>query len=146
MYVHHQNKHGFGRLRLSVVEKAELVRRATRIQQDLVALRARVILLVAAGCPWSEIIVRLGCSRGFISRWSSRFYNQRMAGLTARHRGRAASKVSPGLEENIVRAALSLSADGKFKWTTRSLAHQLDLSHMTVQRAWKKHGVDRGKH
>jgi transposase len=52
------------------------------------ARRARLVLLLADGCAWSEIRTKLDCGSSHISRWSKRFEPERLSGLFARHAGR----------------------------------------------------------
>ena len=48
------------RIELTVLEKAELVRRAARPRSGLDGRRARVILLLAQGATWMQIEEALG--------------------------------------------------------------------------------------
>ena len=63
--------------------------------------RARLILMLAQGDSYSQIRRALACNRSYISRWKQRFVEQRLAGLYARHRGRAVAKRTPKLEARI---------------------------------------------
>lgn len=118
---------------LTTLERAELVRRAA-IRKGRDARRARLILLLAQGESWERIAKELRCSRGFIARWSRRFRDARVAGLMAHHHGGQRRVLTPKLEARIVAAA------GE-DWTTRKLAAELNVSAMTVQRVWARHGV-----
>jgi transposase len=129
-------------IKLSKAERVELSKRANsrrgRVED---ARRARLILLLAKGHTWDDIGERLECSRGFISSWSKRFREERLAGLYSRHRGQKASKLTPKLEAKILEATRKRPADGSTHWSTRKLATQLGLSHMMVARIWAKHGL-----
>lgn len=127
---------------LSILEKAELVRRATRRGgRSPEARRARVVLLLASGMTWDEVMHALDCSRGFVARWSQRFRSCRLSGLDARHRGRTTGALGPAAEARVVRAARARNDDGGWKWTSRSYAERIGVSHMTVHRIWMRHGV-----
>jgi transposase len=90
-------------LRLSQAESQELHTRArSRVLRADDVRRARLILMLAEGQSWSTIEQALGCSSAFIARWQSRFAEQRLAGLFARHRGRPATKRTPRLEARIL--------------------------------------------
>jgi transposase len=54
------------------------------------AKRARVLLLLAEGCSYADIRGAVGCSPNFIATWKQRFVDDRVARLSARHRGRKA--------------------------------------------------------
>jgi transposase len=91
--------------------------------------RARLILMLAAGQSWSVIQQALGCSSTYIARWQSRFAQQRLAGLFARHRGRAVSKRTPRLEARILAWTRRAPNDGSTHWSSRKLAQALGVNH-----------------
>jgi hypothetical protein len=98
-------------------------------------------LLLSRGKSWSDAMSLLHCSRGFIARWAGGFRQARLHGLDARHLGRRSGPGRAALERRIVRAAGQRTARGQLRWSRRSLAQQLRVSHMTVHRIWEKHGV-----
>jgi hypothetical protein len=58
--------------------------------------RARLILLLDEGQPWSAIKQELRCDSRFISTWGGRFVQARLGGLFARHSGpRADARSGP---------------------------------------------------
>ncbi len=102
---------------------------------------ARLLLLLDDGSTYREIREALGCSFAFASRWKKRFVKERLAGLYTRHRGRII-RFDHGVSEQRILAAMSdRLADGRKRWSTRTLAQELGLSHMTVARAWQKRGL-----
>lgn len=132
-------------LTLSRAERTALERQA---QADLgssaAARRARLVLLLADGCSWTQIRQRMGCSDSFIARWSKRFASERLAGLYARHTGRDRYKLTDKLERRILKQTLEQTpADGSRHWSSRKLAAELggSISHMTVARIWARHGI-----
>jgi Homeodomain-like domain len=73
-------------LRLSRAEYQELQARVrSRVLRAGDVRRARLILMLAEGQSWSAIEHAFGCSSTYIARWQSRFTEQRLAGLFARH-------------------------------------------------------------
>ena len=124
---------------LSVAEREELERRrgSRKLRADDVR-RARLILMLAAGESYSSIQTSLGCDRGYISRWKKRFLEERLAGLHARHLGRAATVQTPQMEARILSWTRRKPTDGSTHWTTRKLAKKLGVSHMLVARVWKR--------
>src|SRR5438876_236270 len=128
-------------LTLTKSERMELTKQATRRSgraED--ARRARLVLLLAEGHTWDHICGRLPCSRGFIDSWSKRFAAERVAGLYSRHRGQAASVLTPRLEARILDWTLKRKpTDGSTHWSTRKLGQALGVSHMMVSRVWAKH-------
>ncbi len=77
--------------RIAPPERRELERRMrTRAGRAEDARRARLMLMLAAGRPYSEICPELGCSSVYVARWKERFQKDRLAGLDSRHVGRKA--------------------------------------------------------
>jgi transposase len=105
--------------------------------------RAKLILLLEDGESRERIMHKLGCDSRFISRWSGRFLGERLAGLYARHPGRAPKQPPAKAEARVLNYALKRKpADGSTHWSSRKLAAELgDVSFSTVQRIWRKHNV-----
>ena len=129
-------------LRLSQPESQELHTRArSRVLRADDVRRARLILMLAEGQSWSTIQHALGCSSAFIARWQTRFAEQRLAGLFARHQGRPATKRTPRLEARILAWTRRPPADGSTHWSSRKLARALGVNHMMVARVWQRAGL-----
>lgn len=127
---------------LTNAERAELQRRAkSRTGRAEDSRRAQLILMLADSHTWDEVCDRLDCSRGFVASWSKRFSEQRLAGLYSRHRGQAATRLTPQLEARILDATRKRPSDGTTHWSSRRLAAKLGVSHMMVARVWAKHGL-----
>src|SRR5216110_310964 len=128
---------------LTKSERMELTKQASsRSGRAEGARRARLVLLLAEGHTWDAICDRLPCSRGFIDSWCKRFAAERVAGLYSRHRGQAASVLTPRLEARSLDWTLKRKpTDGATHWSTRKLGQALGVSHMMVARVWAKHGL-----
>ncbi len=75
-------------LDLSASERRELEARARRYTlpyRDVV--RAKIVLMAAAGLDNDEIAARLDTRREIVSKWRKRFFEQGLAGLEERPRG-----------------------------------------------------------
>jgi transposase len=107
------------------------------------ARRARLILMLEDGESRDSIMSRLGCDSRFIARWSSRFLAERLAGMYARHPGRAPKQPPAKLEARVLNYTLKrMPADGSTHWSSYKLAAELgNVSCSTVQRIWRKHGL-----
>ncbi len=104
--------------------------------------RARLILRLDEGATREAVMSELGCDSRFISTWKSRFAADRLAGLYARHPGRAPRRDLARLEARVLAYTLKRKPkDGSTHWSSRKLAAQLGLPFMTVQRIWRKHEV-----
>ena len=132
-------------MKLTKREVMELQQQAsTRSGRADSARRARLMLLLAEGHTWAEIRAKLDCGDSYISRWSKRFEDDRLAGLFARHAGRQRYKVTEQLEARVLAWTTKRKpSDGSTQWSSRKLAAELGggLSHMTVSRIWAKHGL-----
>ncbi|MCX7180557.1 MAG: IS630 family transposase, partial [Proteobacteria bacterium] len=133
-----------GKMNLSKAERAQLitVTRSRTIGAAYVR-RAKLILMLEDGASRDTIMESLGCDSRFIARWSSRFADERLAGMYARHPGRAPMQSVAKLEARVLNRTLKQKPkDGSTHWSSRKLAAELgDISFATVQRIWRKHGV-----
>jgi transposase len=129
-------------LQLSQPESQELHARArARVLRADDVRRARLILMLAEGQSWSAIQHALGCSSAYIARWQTRFAEQGLAGLFARHQGRPATKRTPRLEARILAWTRRAPPDGSTHWSSRRLARTLGVNHMMVARVWRRAGL-----
>jgi transposase len=67
--------------------------------------------------------------------------DQRIAGLYARHLGRAVQKRTPQLEAQILNWTRRQPPDGSTHWSIRKLAAHLRIPRMTVARVWQRAGL-----
>jgi transposase len=115
--------------------------RTGRGRADL-ARRARIVLRVAGGASYADIVRGLGESTRSIAKWKQRFLEARLAGLEGRYRKNTPTVLTPALEARILAWTRKPPANGATQWSTRTLAAALKLSsHTFVQRAWKRAGL-----
>jgi len=133
-----------GKMKLSDSEREQLeaLTRSRTVGAAYVR-RAKLILMLEDGESRDSVMRRLGADSRFISRWSSRFVSERLAGMYARHPGRAPKQPVAKLEARVLNYTLKRKpADGSTHWSSYKLAAELgDVSCSTVQRIWRKHGV-----
>lgn len=126
-------------IQLTASEEKELAFRArSRSLPTGDVRRARLILMLAEGRSYQDIQEELACAATFISLWKKRFLEKRLAGLYARHPGRAIEKRTPRLEAKILEWTRRTPPDGSTHWSTRKLAKHLGVHHMMVARVWKR--------
>ena len=102
--------------------------------------RARLILLLDAGATREDAKRELHCDSRFVSTWSRRFSEERLAGLYGRHPGRAPTRNVARLEARVLDYTLKRKpSDGSTHWSSRKLAKELRVPFMTIQRIWRKH-------
>jgi len=122
---------------LTAEEKSELERRAkapTASKRE--SERAEIILLRAAGHGQAEVARQLGFSSLMVSKWTARFRRQGLAGLEDKPgRGRKPSLPTEVVEKVITK--VNRPPQGRERWSTRSMARELGISHTSVQRVWK---------
>jgi transposase len=118
--------------------ESRLTRRGERAEQSR---RADLILRLASGQPYREIVDELGCSSAWIALWSRRFREERIEGLRSRHQGRKAWVVTPKQQARILAKTQEAPMDGSTQWSTRKLAKVLGMSHVTISRVWKAAGL-----
>lgn len=70
-----------------------LARKRTLPYQEVV--RAKIVLLAAAGLPNGEIAARVDSSREVVGKWRKRFFEERLAGLEERQRSGRPRVFSP---------------------------------------------------
>ena len=110
--------------------------------------RARLILALADGASYSQIMRSLQTTAPTISRWKQRFDEQGMAGLDPRYKGSQPRVANAAVQAKIARKTQQKPADGSTHWSCRKMAAALGLSKSTVQRVWaqarlKPHRLDR---
>src|SRR3954451_18641830 len=104
--------------------------------------RAQIVLLTAEGCGTMELTRRTGTSKTSVWRWQERFLAEGVPGLL-RDKTRP-SRIPPlGIEvEAHVVAATQTAAPGETThWTSAAMARHIGISVSSVQRIWRKHGL-----
>ncbi|MGH3732632.1 MAG: helix-turn-helix domain-containing protein, partial [Acidimicrobiales bacterium] len=106
-------------------------------------VQAKALLLCADGAAIYEVARRLEVGSNSVRRWRRRFEQDGLdsVGVIAPGRGR-----KPSLPEGTVAEVVNLTRnflpqDGSTEWSTRSLGRYLGISHDTVARIWKDHGL-----
>jgi transposase len=104
------------------------------------AKRARIVLLASEGVRNAEIAERLGVPRPTVNRWRARYVE---GGINA-----LADEDRPGRPKiidarRIVTATLKPPPPslGVTHWSSRLLAAQLKVNHVTITKAWRQFGV-----
>jgi transposase len=98
-------------------------------------MKARMILLLAKGISYQQIQKLLDTTAPTISRWKTRFMQDRLAGLIEeRHPGQKPSVRTPRLQARVLAAIKEGPQDGSTHWSCRKLAARLKVSKDTIQR------------
>lgn len=100
--------------------------------------RAQIVWAAAEG-KTNELIAReMNCSTVRVGKWRTRFAQLRLAGIEkdAPRPGRPAT-VREAMATEIVRKTTQEKPKDHTHWSTRVLAKELGVGHMTVQRVWE---------
>ena len=104
--------------------------------------RGQIVLLTADGVGTNEIMRRTGTSKTCVWRWQERFADEGFEGL-ARDKTRP-SRVKP-LADEIVARVVALTLDPPpgetTHWTGALMAKASGVSVSSVQRIWRRHGL-----
>jgi len=131
--------------RTSVSEEQRLVLErwvAAHGTPQSVAMRARIVLMAAAGESNSAIARRLSVSRPTVIIWRERFAVGGPAALSEVRPGRGRKPtISAAKVKAIVAATTQTVPPGETHWSCRTMAKAQGVSAATVQRIWDAHGL-----
>ena len=115
---------------------------AGRMTPARLVLRAKIVLLAAAGKLNTAIASELGTGMKTVCQWRKRFAQRGLAGIEkdAPRRGRP-STARATLAAEIVRKTTTEKPPAATHWSTRTLAAELGTSPSMVQRIWKANGL-----
>lgn len=128
-------------LSLTPEEERQLLQRsraATASSRD--CLRAEIVLLRAKGFKEVEVAKQLAVSLPCVSKWSKRFELQGLEGLRDKEgRGRKPFLPLDKVQQVISRATRPPA--GCSRWSVRSMAKEVGISHDSVRRIWHDHDI-----
>ena len=107
-----------------------------------VVTRSLIVLLAAVGHSATAIAEEVGVTRRTVALWQRRFRDGGAAALLIDAPGRGRKKGrNPSVVSRILNATRQPPPAGDSRWTARSLASHLGVSHATVHRVWTEHGL-----
>jgi transposase len=104
--------------------------------------RAPIVLLTADGYGTMEITRRTGTSKTSVWRWQARFLADGVAGLL--HDKTRLSRIPPlggEIQARVVAATQAAALGEAPHWTSGAMAKHIGISVSSVQRIWRKHGL-----
>jgi transposase len=124
---------------LNATQKAELeeIARSQSLPAGFV-LRAKIVLLLAAGRSYAAVAEKLDTSTPTVGKWKRRFLAQGLDGLETERPGQPPRKLTPRLRARILNATRRKPRDGSTHWSCRKLAKQLGVSKDLVHRVWRE--------
>jgi transposase len=125
-------------IKISAEQERELLRlvRGHNSPQKMV-MRTNIILAASRGEGNSSIARKLHISRSTVILWQRRFLGKGIDGLQDMPKPGRPSTITEKKVQQIVATTLS-KPENATHWSTRSLAKEMGVSHMTVQRIWKR--------
>ena len=115
--------------------------RKTTTEQRMVQ-RARIVLEGAAGKTSKEIALMLKLRAATVSKWRTRFYRNRLAGLDDAPRPGKAAKYDMTTEKQILAQLDAPPPAGYATWTGRLVAQALgNVSPHHIWRVLRRHGI-----
>lgn len=126
---------------LTSQESSELTRRVNAAKTPYRdRFRAQIVLLYSQGMKQEDVAKQLKTSHVTVSKWTRRFFFQRLAGLQdTPGRGR-----KPYLPEDVINAVITRSTQppkGRTCWSTRSMAKEVGISNFAVHKIWKQNKI-----
>jgi transposase len=122
-------------------QQLEVLVRAGTTPQRL-ARRCQVILLASHGVANHAIAQQTGLSRPTVLATRAAFVRGGLEALGHRPRRQRAGRVrTPAVEQQILDATLKTRPATGTHWSVRTLAKQLGLSRMMVQRVWQRNAI-----
>lgn len=121
-------------------EQLEAYVRSRSIPSGL-STRFKIILYAADGLSNMEISVKVGLSRASVGKWRKRFADSGLQGLHDEVRPGRPRSVSDEKVAELIQRTLHSKPAGATHWSTRSMADESGLSHMTVSRIWRTFGL-----
>jgi transposase len=104
------------------------------------SLRARIILRRAEGRKPQDVADELGVSHVIVSKWTRRFINDGLEGLSdAKGRGRKPSLPPEKIEKVIAKA--TKPPPGRTRWSVRSMAREAGISSYSVHKIWRSNEI-----
>src|SRR5271168_1579957 len=107
-----------------------------------VAKRAKIVLMSADGVGVMAIMRAVGVSKTTVWRWQEYFVEAGVAGLVkGRSKPPGRKPIPDDLKLKIVEKTVKERPPAATHWSVRTMADAMGISHTSVQRIWKEHGL-----
>ena len=104
--------------------------------------RSRIVLACAGGASVGAVAAELGISWATAAKWRSRFQRERLEGLTDEPRPGRPRTITDEQVRRVIAATLQQEPPGHgTRWSTRSMARQVDMSQTAISRIWRASGL-----
>jgi putative transposase len=103
--------------------------------------RFRIVVLAADGLSNMEISEKIGLSRASVGKWRKRYIQNGLQGLHDELRPGRPRSVADEKVAELIHKTLKTQPEGMTHWSTRTIAGETGVSHMTVCRVWRTFGL-----
>jgi transposase len=104
--------------------------------------RARIVLMTVEGFGVMAIMRAVGVSKTTVWRWQDYFVEAGVAGLLkGRSKPPGRTPIADDIKLKVVEKTAKERPANATHWSVRSMAEEMGISHTSVQRIWKEHGL-----
>jgi transposase len=130
-------------IRLGAKDRAALERiAADGNERQKIVKRARIVLLTAHGHGVTAIMRAVGVSKTTVWRWQDYFVEAGVGGLVkGRSKPPGRKPIADDIKLRVVEKTVKERPPNATHWSVRSMADAMGISHTSVQRIWKEHGL-----
>ncbi len=115
---------------------------ADRNTSRKVVWRSRIVLLSAGGHGTMEIMRRTGTSKPTVWRWQERYLEAGVDGLLRdKSRPPGTPPLDPAIKMLVLTKTMRETPPNATHWSVRSMARAVGISHTSVQKIWREHGL-----
>ena len=111
---------------------------ATSSRRDI--LRAKIVLMRAAGDKEGDVAKALKTSINTVSKWTLRYEAKGLEGLRDA-KGRGRKSFLPESKLDFVLTKVTQPPEGRTRWSVRSMAKAAGISRHSVHQLWQKNGL-----
>ena len=104
--------------------------------------RAKIVLMTAEGFGVVAIMRAVGVSKTSVWRWQDYFVEAGVTGLVkGRSKPPGTKPIADAIKLRIVEKTIKERPLNATHWSVRTMAAEMGISHTSVQRIWKEHGL-----
>lgn len=108
---------------------------------NLIAVRARTVLLSADGMQPADVAKTVGMTRAFVGKWKRRYATLGMAGLEDSPRSGRPRTLTDERVAQVIKTTLEVKPKGATHWSTRDLAKTAGISASSIGRIWRSFAI-----
>jgi transposase len=128
---------------LCAKDRAELERIvADGNERQKIVKRARIVLMTAQGLGVTAVMRAVGVSKTTVWRWQEYFAEAGVNGLVkGRSKPPGRKPIPDDIKLRVVEKTVKERPPAATHWSVRTMAGAMGISHTSVQRIWKEHGL-----